>query len=255
MLGDQRVRDAEQLPVIDDSGLDEAFARRIRFLPVCYCARAASMTATDFGLNGLPRSLRWPCSASDAEIARRLNAPPFGFLRRAALPAPQRPGASRRGSCALDLLASRHALAPPQAWPQGSSSRTQRPRPTADAPARRSVCPRQSGWATGGAAMPPHGVAVQVAGVWAGRQGLSGRRSGVGQFGSRRNRLSPRAPGGVFGSGGSGVSFGSASNFTSAARGGSRRGARRNRSSSMARRIAAVTAAYSSSVRSIVGMA
>ncbi len=49
-----------------------------------------------------------------------------------------------------------------------------------------------------------------------GRQGLSGRRSGVGQFGSRRARLSPRAPGGVFG-GGSGVSFGSASNFASAA--------------------------------------
>jgi hypothetical protein len=33
------------------------------------------------GLNGLPRSLRWPCSASPAEIARRLSAPPFGFLR------------------------------------------------------------------------------------------------------------------------------------------------------------------------------
>ena len=38
-----------------------------------YCARPVSMTATDLGLNGLPRSLRWPCSASDAEIARRLR--------------------------------------------------------------------------------------------------------------------------------------------------------------------------------------
>jgi hypothetical protein len=77
----------------------------------------------------------------------------------------------------------------------------------------------------------------------------------MGQSGSRRARLLPRPPGGVFGSGCSGVSFGSASNFASAARSGSRRGARGNRSSSMARRIAAVTAAYSSSVRSIVGMA
>jgi hypothetical protein len=174
MLGDQRVRDAEQLPVIDDSGLDEAFARRIRFLPVCYCARAASMTATDFGLNGLPRSLRWPCAASDAEIARRLNAPPFGFLRASRFASATtsgrvstwllRPRPSRQSPCAC-------ASAPLQAWPQGSSSRTQRPRPTPDAPARRSVCPRQSGWATGGAAMPPHGVAVQVAGVWAGAAG------------------------------------------------------------------------------------
>jgi hypothetical protein len=38
------------------------------------------MTATDFGLNGLPRSLTWPCSASAAEIVRRLNLPLFGFV-------------------------------------------------------------------------------------------------------------------------------------------------------------------------------
>jgi hypothetical protein len=40
--------------------------------------------------------------------------------------------------------------------------------------------------------------------------------------------LPPRVGGGVFGSGGSGVSFGSASNFASAARSGSSRGARGN---------------------------
>jgi hypothetical protein len=48
-----------------------------RLAPV-YCA---NITATDFGLKGLPRSLRWPCSASDAEIARKLSFPPFGLLR------------------------------------------------------------------------------------------------------------------------------------------------------------------------------
>jgi len=42
---------------------------------------------------------------------------------RAALPAPQRPGASRHGSCALDLLASRHALAPPRRCKLGRKSR------------------------------------------------------------------------------------------------------------------------------------
>ena len=184
--------------------------------------------------------------------------PPFGFLRASRFASATtsgrvstwllRPRPSRQSPCAC-------ASAPLQAWPQGSSYRTQRPRPTPDAPARRSVCPRQSGWATGGATMPPTALPSRSLESGRGRQGLSARRSGVGQFGSRRARLSPRAPGGVFGSGGSGVSFGSASNFASAARSGSRRGARRNRSSSMARRIAAVTAAYSSSVRSIVGMA
>jgi hypothetical protein len=100
--------------------------------------------------------------------------PPFGFLRASRFASATtsgrvsawllRPRPSRQSPCAC-------ASAPLQAWPQGSSSRTQRPRPTPDAPARRSVCPRQSGWATGGAAMPPHGVAVQVAGVWAGAAG------------------------------------------------------------------------------------
>jgi hypothetical protein len=64
----------------------------------------------------------------------------------------------------------------------------------------------------------------------------------------------PRVGDGVFGSGGSGVSFGAASSFARAERSGSRRGARGNLSSSMRRRIAAVTAACSSSVRSIIGI-
>jgi hypothetical protein len=55
---------------------------------------------------------------------------------------------------------------------------------------------------------------------------------------------------------GCGVVFGAGagSSFASAERSGSRRGARGNLSVSMARRIAAVTAVSSSSVRSIVGM-
>jgi hypothetical protein len=57
-------------------------------------------------------------------------------------------------------------------------------------------------------------------------------------------RLPPWTGGGVLGT----------SSFASAERNGSRRGARGNLSSSMRRRIAAVTAACSSSVRSIVGM-
>ena len=68
--------------------------------------------------------------------------------------------------------------------------------------------------------------------------------------GYRRARLSTLAGGGAFGSG---VGSGAASNFPSAARSGSRRGAWGNRSSSIARRIAAVTAASSSAVRLIVG--
>jgi hypothetical protein len=75
----------------------------------------------------------------------------------------------------------------------------------------------------------------------------------------RRARLSALAGEGSFGepSGGAfgcGVGFDAASNLASAARSGSRRGARGNLSVSMARRIAAVIAASSSSVRSIVGM-
>jgi len=41
----------------------------------------ASMTATDFGLNGFPRSFRKSRAASSAETARRLIFPPLGFLR------------------------------------------------------------------------------------------------------------------------------------------------------------------------------
>jgi hypothetical protein len=37
------------------------------------------------GLNGAPRSFRWPCSASAAEIARKGSGAPFGRLRLSAL--------------------------------------------------------------------------------------------------------------------------------------------------------------------------
>ena len=177
---------------------------------------------------------------------------------RTALPAPQRPGASRRGSCALDLLASRHALAPPRRCKLGHKGRllelSDRAQHLTHQHGGRCVLDKVDGRP----AVPPcprTALPSRSLVSGRGRQGLSGRRSGVGQFGSRRARLLPRPPGGVFGSGGSGVSFAAASSFASAARSGSRRGARGNRSSSMARRIAAVTAAYSSSVRSIVGMA
>jgi hypothetical protein len=66
----------------------------------------------------------------------------------------------------------------------------------------------------------------------------------------RTVRLPILAAGEAFGGA---VGFDSAASFPSAARSGSRRGAWGNRSSSMARRIAAVTAASSSSVRLIVG--
>ena len=39
------------------------------------------MAATDFGLNGRPRSFKKPCAASSADMARRLSFPPLGFLR------------------------------------------------------------------------------------------------------------------------------------------------------------------------------
>jgi hypothetical protein len=68
----------------------------------------------------------------------------------------------------------------------------------------------------------------------------------------RRARLAALAGGGVFGFV---VGSAAASSFPSAARSGSKRGAWGNRSSSMARRMAAVTAASSSAGRSIVGMA
>jgi hypothetical protein len=42
------------------------------------------MAATDFGLNGRPRSLRTPLAASSADMARRLSRPPLGFLRASA---------------------------------------------------------------------------------------------------------------------------------------------------------------------------
>jgi hypothetical protein len=70
----------------------------------------------------------------------------------------------------------------------------------------------------------------------------------------RRARLSALPGGGAFGCG---LGFGAVagSSFASAERSGSRRGACGNRSSSMARRTVAVTAASSPSVRSIVGTA
>ena len=70
----------------------------------------------------------------------------------------------------------------------------------------------------------------------------------------RRARLSALAGGGAFGSG-VGLGADAASNLASDARSGSRRGAWGKRSSSTRRRIAAVTAAISSSVRLMVGMA
>jgi hypothetical protein len=69
--------------------------------------------------------------------------------------------------------------------------------------------------------------------------------------GYRRARLSALAGGGAFGCG-AGFGAGAGSSFASAERSGSRRGARGNLSVSMARRIAAVTAASSSSVTVIV---
>ena len=43
--------------------------------------KPACAVRADFGLTGFPRSLRQPCSASAAEMARRLSFPPLGFLR------------------------------------------------------------------------------------------------------------------------------------------------------------------------------
>jgi hypothetical protein len=76
------------------------------------------------------------------------------------------------------------------------------------------------------------------------------------QFGLRRFGLPPRAGGGGFGGGcGSGalLSAAAGSSLASAERRRSRRGAWRNLSFSMARRIVALTAARSASVKSIVG--
>jgi hypothetical protein len=79
-------------------------------------------------------------------------------------------------------------------------------------------------------------------------------------YGAQKGRSRPlagrqRGLAGGFAAGLSGGGVVAGSSFASAERTGSRRGARRNPSVSMARRIAAVTAARSSSVRSIVGTA
>jgi hypothetical protein len=38
-----------------------------------------SIAAMEFGLKGLPRSLRWPCASSSAEMARRLHLSALGL--------------------------------------------------------------------------------------------------------------------------------------------------------------------------------
>jgi hypothetical protein len=49
--------------------------------PDLKCPSSARQQDTLLGLNGFPRSLTWPISASAAEMARRLSFPPLGFLR------------------------------------------------------------------------------------------------------------------------------------------------------------------------------
>jgi hypothetical protein len=74
----------------------------------------ASIATIGFGLNGFPRSLRWPCLASAAEMARRLSLPPFGFLRASAFANLTTSGRLTVALAPLNLLARRHALAPPR---------------------------------------------------------------------------------------------------------------------------------------------
>ena len=128
------------------------------------------MTATDFGLNGLPRSLRWPCSASDAEIARRLNAPPFGFLRASRFASATTSGRVSTWLFALDLLAGRHALAPPRRRKLGHKGRllelSDGAQHLTHQHGGRCVLDKVHGRRR--CRHAPHGVAVQVAGVWAG---------------------------------------------------------------------------------------
>ena len=79
LLGPHRLGNSPQRPSLSpQSPPDLVDKHRDALLP--------SMLAIDFGWNGLPRSLRWPCASSSAEMARRLIRPPLGFLRRRALP-------------------------------------------------------------------------------------------------------------------------------------------------------------------------
>ena len=90
-----------------------------RLAPV-YCA---NIRATDFGLKGLPRSFRKPCAANAAEMSRRLNIPPFGFLRVSAFVRLTTSARLGVALAALDLLAGRHALASPHSRQFGDEGR------------------------------------------------------------------------------------------------------------------------------------
>jgi hypothetical protein len=75
-------------------------------------AHDASIEATDFGLNGLPRSLRWPRSASSAEIVRRLKRP-LSFLRASRFASATASGRADVALAPVDFRAGRDTLAPP----------------------------------------------------------------------------------------------------------------------------------------------
>jgi hypothetical protein len=72
--------------------LDFDQRRFLRLAVALLFNQEASMAATDFGLNGFPRSFMKPRAANSADIARRLSFPPLGFFRASAFASLTRSG-------------------------------------------------------------------------------------------------------------------------------------------------------------------